>query len=204
MKRAITFLLLVIAPAWAATKPEPASPSPVSQQEQNKAVARRFFEEIFNQGKFEVADELYTKDFVNHGLHRDASQAEDQAAVRFEKQACPDLTITVGQMVAEGDLVSVLWIARGTNTAAAGWLPATGARIEVRGITIWRFANGKIREEWSSFNEMSIVREIISQLRWRLAGLLCVLLFLLWIAYWLIGKLFNRRSSLARAWDSRG
>ncbi len=205
MKTAMVFLLLVIAPVWAATKPVPASPSPaaLSQQEQNKAVARRFFEEIFNQGRFEVADELYAKGFVNHGLHSNADQAEDQAAARFEKQACPDLNITIGPIVAEGDLVSVLWVARGTNTARVGWMPATGTRIEAKGITIWRFTDGKIHDEWSSFNELSIVRQIAYHLRWLLLGVFCVALFLLWVVYWVIGKLFIRRSWHARAWDSR-
>jgi steroid delta-isomerase-like uncharacterized protein len=200
------FLLLAIAPAWAATTPVPASVSngAVSQQEQNKAIARRVFDEIFNQGEFQVADEIYAKDFVNHGMHHDAGLAEDQAAQRLEKQACPDLNMTVGPMVAEGDLVSVLWIARGTDTGRVGRMPATGVKIEVRGVTIWRIVDGKIREEWTSFNEMSIAREIAYQLRWQLIGLLCVVLILLWIAYWLIGRLFVRRSSHARAWDSRG
>jgi steroid delta-isomerase-like uncharacterized protein len=164
-----------------------------SQQEQNKAVALRVFEEILNQGKFLAADEIYAKDFVNHGLHRDAGLAEDQAAAHFEKQACPDLKITVGPMVAEGDLVAVVWVARGTNTAWAGWLPPTGAKIEVRGITIWRITDGKIREEWTSFNELRIVREVVYQLRWQLFGLLCVVLILLWIAGWLICKLLPRQ-----------
>ena len=191
MKRAVAFLLLIIAPVSAATKPGPASPfsGTVSQQEQNKAVAGRVFNEIFNQGKFQVADEIYAKDFVNHGLHRDVGLADDQAAARFEKQACPDLSMTIGPIVAEGDLVSVLWTARGTNTAAAGWLPPTGVKIELRGITIWRIVDGKIREEWTSYNEMRIVREFIYQLRWQLLGLLCVGLFLLWICYRLVGKL---------------
>ena len=205
MKKLVAFLLLVISPAWAATKPVPASLSrgAISQQEQNKAVARRVFDEIFNEGKFEVAGEIYAKEFVNHGMHRDIGLTEDQAAQRFEKQACPDLKMTIGPVVAEGDLVSVLWIARGTNTARVGWLPATGVKIEVRGITIWRIVDGKILEEWSSFNEMTIVHEIAYQLRWQILGLLCVVLFLLWVVYWLIGKLFIRRSSHARAWDSR-
>jgi steroid delta-isomerase-like uncharacterized protein len=195
MKRAMAFLFLTIAPVWAATLPVPASSSAalVSQQEQNKAVARRVFEEIFNQGKFQVADEIYAKDFVNHGLHSDVGLAEDQAAARFEKQACPDLKMTIGPMVAEGDLVSVLWIARGTNTASAGWLPATGAKIEERGITIWRIADGKIREEWTSYNELRIVREIVYQLRWQLLGLVCVVLILFWILARFIGRLFLRR-----------
>jgi len=77
-------------------------------------------------GSSRVADEIYAKDFVNHGLHRDANLQEDQAAVHWEKQALPDLKMTVDQMVAEGDLVTVVWTIHGTNTAAASPLPATG------------------------------------------------------------------------------
>jgi steroid delta-isomerase-like uncharacterized protein len=201
----MAFLFLAIAPVCAVTMPARSSSSSavLSQQEQNKAVARRVFDEIFNQGKFEVADEIYAKDFVNHGEHSDWDLAKDQAAAHFEKQACPDLTIAVGQMVAEGDLVSVLWIARGTNTTRVGWMPATGAKIELRGITIWRIVDGKIREEWTSADELQIIRQLAYQLRWQLLGVICVALFLFWVAYWLIGKLLIRRSSRARAWDSR-
>jgi len=185
MKRAMAFLFLFIAPAWPAA-------GAVSQQEQNKAIAGRVFHEILNQGEFQVADEIYAKDFVNHGLHRDFSLAEDQAAARFEKQACPDLHLTIGPMLAEGDLVSVAWIARGTQTAVAGWLPPTGLKIELRGITIWRMVDGKIREEWTSYNEMSIFRELIYRQHWPLLGVLCAGLFLFWICYRLAGKLRSR------------
>jgi predicted ester cyclase len=183
MKRTIAFVILVCAPAWAAiaSTPEHAVSTQVSQQEMNKAVARRVFEEIFNQGKFQVADEIYAPDFVNHGLHRDASLQEDQSAVHWEKQTLPDLKMTVGPMVAEGDLVSVLWIAHGTNTAAAGWLPATGAKIELRGITIWRIVDGRICEEWTAFDIFRVIRQIVDQLKWQLLGLLCVAVILLWL-----------------------
>jgi len=195
MKRAVIFVLFILAPAWAATAPPSASSSvaPISQQEQNKAIARRVFEEIFNQGKFQVADEIYAPDFVNHGLHANADLQVDQAAVHFEKQACPDLKITYGPMVAEGDLVSVLWIFRGTNTARVGWLPATGAKIEVKGITIWRITDGRIREEWTVFNEASVLREVLYQLRWQLLCIICVALILFWIAARFVRRLLPRR-----------
>ena len=107
MKWLLALMLLTWMPAWAAIPAVSSSNAP-SQQERNKAVARRVFDEIFNQGKFQVADEIYARDFVNHGLHRDAGLDEDQAAVHWEKQACPDLKMTVDLMVAEGDLVTVV------------------------------------------------------------------------------------------------
>jgi len=128
--------------------------------ERNKAVARRVFTEIFNQGKFEVADEIYAKDFVNHGLTRDIGLKEDQEAARGWLQAAPDLVMTVEQVVAEGDLVTVMWIGEGTNTGAGNGLPATGKRIRLRGITIWRIVDGRIREEWSAFDQLSLLRQL--------------------------------------------
>ncbi len=195
MKRAILVALFIVAPAWAAGAPAAASvpAAAISQQEQNKAVARRVFDEIFNQGKFQVADEIYAPDFVNHGMHHDAGLAEDQAAVHFEKEACPDLKITYGPMVAEGDLVSVLWVFRGTNTARSGWVPATGTRIELKGITIWRIDDGRIRDEWTVMNEMTVIRQVAYHLRWQLLGLACLVLIFLWIAAILVRHLLHRR-----------
>src|SRR5215470_595337 len=117
--------------------------------QQRKAVARRVFDEIFNQGKFEVAAEIYSKDFVNHGVSRDVGLKEDQDAARGWKSAFPDLKMTVEMMIAEGNLVTVLWRGEGTNTGEGNGLPATGKRLAGRGITIWRIEGGKIREEWS-------------------------------------------------------
>ena len=126
----------------------------------NKAVAQRVFTEIFNQGKFEVADEIYAKDFVNHGLTRDIGLQEDQAAARGWRQAAPDMVMTVEQEVAEGDLVTVLWSAQGTNTGTGNGLPATGKKVHLRGITIWRIVDGKIREEWSAFDRLSMLQQL--------------------------------------------
>ncbi|MGA8214428.1 MAG: ester cyclase [Candidatus Sulfotelmatobacter sp.] len=171
--------LAAVGAAFAADSALP--PAGASQQATNKAVAARVFEEIFNQGKFQVADEIYASDFVNHGLHRNADLQEDQAAVRAEKKAFPDLKMTVELMVAEGDLVTVVWTFRGTNTAAGYGLPPTGARIELRGITVWRIVDGKIREEWTSFDELQAARQFMTQLKWPLLGLLAAGVILVWI-----------------------
>ncbi|MDR3751053.1 MAG: ester cyclase [Terracidiphilus sp.] len=200
MKTAVAFVLLMCAPALAAvaSTPAPSIPVAVSQQEMNKAIARRVFEEIFNQGNFQVADRIYARDFVNHGLHRNASLQDDQAAARWEKQAFPDLKMTVDLMVAEGDLVTAVWTMRGTNTAAASPLPATGVKLELRGITVWRIVDGKIREEWTSFDTLRAVRQFADQLKWQLIGLLCATLILLWMLGRGIQKL------LLNCWATKG
>lgn len=129
-------------------------------QQRNKEIAKRVFLEIFNQGKFEVANEIYAPDFVNHGVRQDVGLKEDQEAARGWKQAFPDLVMSVDQEIAEGDLVTVLWSGRGTNTGTGNGLPATGKKLEGRGITIWRIVDGKIREEWSEFDQLRIMKQL--------------------------------------------
>ena len=131
-----------------------------SLQEQNQAVARRAFEEILSGGRFELAEQLYAKDFINHGIHRDAGLEEDQAALKGWHQAFSDISIVPEKLIAEGDLVTIYWIARGTNTGTGNGLPATGKKAELAGITIWRIVDGKIREEWSAFDQLSMMQQL--------------------------------------------
>ena len=131
-----------------------------SLQEQNKALAKRAFEELLSEGRFELAEQLYAKDFVNHGIHRDVGLQEDQEALRGWHQAFPDIAIAPKKLIAEGDLVVVYWIARGTNTGTGNGLPATGKQVEQSGITIWRIVDGKIKEEWSAFDQLSLMRQL--------------------------------------------
>ena len=131
-----------------------------SLQEQNKALAKRAFEELLSGGHFELAEQLYAKDFVNHGIHRDASLEEDQAALKGWHQAFPDVAIVPKKLIAEGDLVVVYWVARGTNTGTGNGLPATGKKVEQAGITIWRIVDGKIKEEWSAFDQLSMMQQL--------------------------------------------
>jgi steroid delta-isomerase-like uncharacterized protein len=151
MKRLLIFagVLLCASSAWAGTV-----------QDRNKAIARRVFEEIFNQGKYEVANEIYAANFVNHGLHRNADLKEGQDAVRGWKQVFPDLKMTVVKEIAEGDLVTVLWTFTGTNTGEGNGILATGKKVEARGITIWRIVNGRITEEWSEWDQLGPMQQL--------------------------------------------
>jgi steroid delta-isomerase-like uncharacterized protein len=188
-------LVVAFASVCAARAAEQVPPA-ASEQDRNKAVARRVFEEIFNQGKFEVAGEIYAPDFVNHGLKTSFTLQEDQEAVHEEKTAFPDLRMSVEQMVAEGDRVTVVWIFRGTHTHGGyGGLPPTGAAIEFRGITIWRIVDGRIREEWTAFDQLGPYSQILDHLKWPLAGLVCALLVLGWGTLRWLRRFATRRRS---------
>jgi predicted ester cyclase len=128
--------------------------------ENNKAIVRKVFIDILSQGKFEVASEVFAKDFVNHGTTKDIGLDEDQANNHGWRTAFPDLEITIDREIAEGDFVTVLWRARGTNTGSGNGLNATGKKTEGRGISVFRVVDGRIEEEWTEFSQLLILRQM--------------------------------------------
>jgi steroid delta-isomerase-like uncharacterized protein len=131
-----------------------------SLEEQNKVIAKRAFEEILSKGRFELAEQLYAKDFINHGIHSNANLEEDQTALKGWHQAFLDVVIVPEKLIAEDNFVTIYWVARGTNTGTGNGLPATGKKAELAGITIWRIVEGKIKEEWSAFDQLSLMQQL--------------------------------------------
>ena len=132
--------------------------------EENKAVVRREMEEVFNHtGNLDAADEIYAPDYVSHepttGEIRGVEAAKQYAA-RY-RQAFPDVELTIEDQIAEGDKVVTRFRARGTHqgeTEAFG--PPTGNRVEVTGIVIERFADGKIVEDWTNFDALGLIQQL--------------------------------------------
>jgi predicted ester cyclase len=130
------------------------------QADRNKAIVRKVFTDILSQGKYEVAAEIYAKDFVNHDTAKDLGFDQDQANNRGWRAAFPDLEITVDREIAEGDFVTVLWRAKGTNTGSGNGLNATGKRTEGRGISVFRVVDGRMKEEWTEFSQLLVLRQL--------------------------------------------
>jgi steroid delta-isomerase-like uncharacterized protein len=131
-----------------------------SLQEQNKAIAKRAFWEIFSKGNFALAKQLYAKDFLSHGIQFDATLAEDQAALKGWREVFSDVVIEPQKLVAEGDLVTIYWIGRGAYNGISNSLPSTGKEVVLGGITIWRIVDGKIKEEWAVFDQFSMMQQL--------------------------------------------
>jgi predicted ester cyclase len=128
--------------------------------EKNNTIVRRVFTEIFSQGKYQVLAELYARDFVNHGTAKAMGFDENQADIQGWRAAFPDLELIVEREIAEGDLVTVMWRGRGTNTGSGNGLNATGKKAEGRGISIFRVVDGKIKEEWTEYSELFLMRQL--------------------------------------------
>lgn len=153
--RRLVLSLLAVSLAWSA----PGVAKDVEAQ--NKAVARSFFEDVLDKGKLEDYPKSHAPDFVAHAEGgRLASLDEDIAAAREQRKAMPDMRVQVKHIVAEGDLVSVYWTAGGTNTATGWGIPATGKSVSVNGMTLFRFVRDLIQEEWSVFNEYSLMKQL--------------------------------------------
>jgi steroid delta-isomerase-like uncharacterized protein len=151
--RKIALLLLLSATCM------PAVAQQAGEQEKNKQIAKSFFEEVLDQGRFDRYAESHAKDFVAHAGDREATLEEDMAAAKEERKALPDMKVKVNQILAERDLVAVYWNASGTNTQAGMGFPATGKKITIDGMTIFRFKTGKISEEWSVWDMLSVMRQ---------------------------------------------
>lgn len=121
--------------------------------EDNKALVRRYVEEVLNQGNLAVFDELYAPNFIFHDPDFPQVRTREDDKRSFTKilSAYPDFHLTIDDLIAEGDQVVMRFTARGTNTGdivAPRPHPATGRQFTVMGITIYRFANDKFVETW--------------------------------------------------------
>ena len=115
-----------------------------------ETVVRRIFDEIVNQGRIDVADELFAPDYVDHGpmgdmVGRDALKAMLSAW----RAAVPDVHCTVENLVVDGDRAG--WVVRttGTHTGDGLGFPATGKPFETLSANVGRLENGRAVEHWS-------------------------------------------------------
>lgn len=128
------------------------------QLAKNKAAAIKVYEEGLSQGKFEVA---YTKDFLGRGGGTATfTHADGIKEAKGWRQAFPDLKVNVDLVVAEGDLVSVRWTARGTNSGTGNGIPATGKYVQTSGTTVFRFVDGAIAEEWTAGDALGLMKQL--------------------------------------------
>jgi steroid delta-isomerase-like uncharacterized protein len=130
-------------------------------EEQNKAVARAAFFDYLNHRDFKRFEEIHTKDFVKHYNNSSAENlTEEMGDAKGQYASSSDLTFTENWMIAEGDKVAVCFTAKGTHDGAFQGVPATGKRYALSGMTVWRFVDGKIAEEWVFSNDLDLYRQL--------------------------------------------
>ena len=129
----------------------------------NIAVSRRVFEEVINEGKLEVAEEVVTPTtrVVVPFTHPGHGVPGLQKIATSLRGGFPDIHIEIDDIIAVDDKVVLRWkTTRQTHTGMYRGLPPTGKEVRITGMTIFRFENGKIEEFWLEMDQLNGARQM--------------------------------------------
>ncbi len=131
--------------------------------EQNKTAVRRLFDELWNKGNLPVADELIAPTYTHH----DASTPDvgrgpesEKKRVTHYRNAFPDMRLTIEDIIAEGETVIVRWSCRGQHKGELNGIAPTGKQFAISGVTISRFANGKVVEGFVNWDALGLMQQL--------------------------------------------
>jgi len=116
--------------------------------EQNIAIFRRVIEEGFNKGNLDALDECYPATYTEHQFDLPSSREEFKGSIRYLRNTFGDFSLTIEDIVAEGDKVWARMSGRGIHNHEFMGRPPTGKSFEITVIDICRFESGKIVEHW--------------------------------------------------------
>ena len=131
--------------------------------EQNKALVRRFCEEVWNKGNVDTVMDIFATDYVRHDLRPGNPLAGPEGQRRIAQDfraAFPDLRMNVDLLIAEGDMVVVRWTTQGTNTGQWGKVPPTGKHAVFSGVNIFRIRDGKVVELWNHRDDLGLMQQL--------------------------------------------
>jgi predicted ester cyclase len=131
--------------------------------EQNKAIVRRLFEELWNKGNLSVADQLFTPNYTHHDSSSPdfgyGPESERKRATLY-RSAFPDLRLTIEDLIAEGDTVMARWSGHGTHKGNLNEIAPTGKQFTISGVTIARFVNGKLSEGFVNWDALGLMQQL--------------------------------------------
>jgi steroid delta-isomerase-like uncharacterized protein len=131
--------------------------------EDNKNLVRRFYREI-DAGNIDALDELVAEDYLDHspppfpGIEAPGREGLKQA-FRLFWDATPG-THEIADQIAEGDKVVTRWTMRGTHREEFRGIAPTGKELEITGIGIFRFSDGKVVESWDNFDQLGMMQQL--------------------------------------------
>jgi len=131
-------------------------------EEENKATARMFYEEVVNRGNISVIDKVTAENYVDHTAAPGMPPGREGEKQWFMmlRAAFPDGHTTIDDLIAEGDKVVVRGTMTGTHTGEFMGIPATGKPVEISGIDITRFENGQSTEHWGQWDVAGLMVQL--------------------------------------------
>jgi steroid delta-isomerase-like uncharacterized protein len=131
--------------------------------DENKALVRRFYEEVWNKGNLDVAEEVFASDYVRHDLRPTTAapgpEGQKQIAAVF-RAAFPDLRFDVEMVLGDGEYVAARWTASGTHTGSWGDVEPTGQFVTFSGVNIFRFEQGLVAEIWNHRDDLGLREQL--------------------------------------------
>ena len=138
------------------------SQSNQTESEANKALIRRYGEEIWNKGHLTFADEIIAPNFIAHFPGLPEFKGVDGFKKRFStmQTAFPDNHFYVEDLLADGDKVVARWTIRGTHTGQMEDIAPTGKVVTWTAIVIYCIAEGKITEMWGEVDNIGLMQQL--------------------------------------------
>lgn len=129
-----------------------------------KDICIRINQEVFQEGRTELLDELVTDDFVNHAAPPDAQHGRDALAgtVKWIRSAFSGAEYEIHQAIAEGDHVALHVTMRAQHTGELFGRPPTGRRVEMDQMHLFRVAGGRVAEHWAVRDDAGLMRQLAS------------------------------------------
>ena len=123
-------------------------------EENNKALVRRFFEEVWNKGNVDVVDELLAPDFVDRSLlpGQEPSREGYKRSITIFRAAFAFADLTIETQIAEGDMVVTKFSTRCIHRGEFLGVPPSGEEANYASIRIHRIVGGQVTDEWSEGN----------------------------------------------------
>jgi steroid delta-isomerase-like uncharacterized protein len=129
--------------------------------DENKAIVRRFIDEIFVQGNRATVDELLDEDFVAHTWPSTGHPKDDlKAALERASTALENPTFSIDDMIAEGDRVAARLTTAATQVGPFMGMEPSGKSYSIEEIHIFRLRDGKVVEHWHQFDQMGMMRQL--------------------------------------------
>ena len=130
--------------------------------EDNKALAQRWLEEVWNKGDLSLIDELIAPNYVLHDPTRPGlrGRAGIKESIAMFRTAFPDLHFTIEDQVAESEKIVTRYTVQGTQMGPLMGIPATGKQGTITGIDIYRIMDGQIEEAWSNWDTLGLLQRI--------------------------------------------
>jgi steroid delta-isomerase-like uncharacterized protein len=132
-------------------------------EETNKAIVKRYIEEIWNNGRLDLLEEFFAEDVLEHNIPRIpglSGRDSMKAIMAGARETLPDIQLTLHDLIAEGDKVVTRWSYQATHRGEFMGIPGTGKTLTTTGAAIYRLADARIVEIWNFPDNLSIMQQL--------------------------------------------